>query len=286
MHATHCRNLRVLVLALAASSTLGACSKKETTTERAVAGPVRSGEDAPVARTDGTEVDDISVSDRKVIRTARMELRADDPAAVAAAATQLTAQSGGFVASSNATGVGDAIERVDMRLRVPAERFEGVLGELRDDGEVLVEALQGQDVTDEYIDLDARLRSQKALEERLLGILGNTTVVKDLLDVEAKLVDVRTQIERIEGQLRAMNDRVSFATIELSVLAPVRQNAREAETTISRFDRALDDAGDASLTVLTGMIRFLGVILPFALLGIPVALGVQAVARRRRNRRA
>jgi hypothetical protein len=286
MHVTHCRNLRVLVLALAASSTLGACSKKESMTERAVAGPARTGEDAPAAPTDGSEVDDISTSERKVIRTARMELRAEDPAAVAAIATQLTAQSGGFVASSNATGVGDAIERVDMRLRVPAERFEGVLAELRDDGEVLVEALQGQDVTDEYIDLDARLRSQKALEERLLGILGNTTAVKDLLEVEAKLVDVRTEIERIEGQLRAMNDRISFATIELSVLAPVRQNAREAETTISRFDRALDDAGDASLTVLTGMIRFLGVVLPFALLGIPVALGVQAAARRRRNRRA
>ena len=279
------RNLRVVVLALAASSMLGGCSKnRETAAVQTESAPARTGEDVPGP--ENTEVDDISVSDRKVIRAARMELRAEDPAAVAAIATQLTAQSGGFVASSNATGVGDAIERVDMRLRVPADRFEGMLGDLRDDGEVLVEALQGQDVTDEYIDLDARLRSQKALEERLLGILGNTTAVKDLLDVEAKLVDVRTEIERVEGQLRAMNDRVSFATIELSVLAPVRKNAREAETTISRFDRALDDAGDASLTVLTGMIRFLGAILPFALLGVPVALGVQAAARRRRNRRA
>jgi hypothetical protein len=283
MHAKHCRNLRVLVLALAASSTLGACSKKSEAFEPGA--PARAGADAPAPKNDGSEVD-LSVTERKVIRTAKMELRADDPAAVAASATQLTAQAGGFVASSNATGVGDAIERVDMRLRVPAERFEAVLGKLRDDGEVLVEGLQGEDVTDEYIDLDARLRSQKALEERLLGILADTTAVKDLLDVEAKLVDVRTEVERVEGRLRAMNDRVSLATIELAVLAPVRQNAREAETTVSRFDRALDDAGDASLTVLTGMIRFLGVILPFALLGVPVTLGVQAAARRRRNRRA
>lgn len=224
------------------------------------------------------------VAERKVIRTARMELRVDDPAAAAAIATALTAQAGGFVASSNATGVGDDIERVDMKLRVPAERFEAVLGDLRDDGEVLVEALQGQDVTDEFIDLDARLRSQKALEERLLGILAQTTLVKDLLDVEAKLVDVRIEIERVEGQLRAMNDRVSFATIDLVVLAPTRQNAREAESTLSRFDRALDDAGDASIAVLTGMIRFFGAILPLAIIGLPIGLGAQAAIRRRRRK--
>jgi hypothetical protein len=280
MHRTHCRS--VLVFTLAAAS-LTACSKREAPASAAMdAAPASAGEDAPSRA--GLETEVVDPSARKVIRSARMELRADDPASVAAIATQLTAQAGGFVAASNATGIGDAIERVDMKLRVPAERFEAVLGELRDDGEVLVEALQGQDVTDEYIDLDARLRSQKALEDRLLGILASTTAVKDLLDVEAKLVDVRTEIERIEGRLRAMNDRIAFATIDLAVLAPVRQNAREAESTISRFDRALDDAGDASLTVLTGMIRFLGVILPLAIIGLPIGLGAQAAIRRRRRK--
>jgi len=283
MHRAHCRSVRVLVFTLAAAS-LTACSDKRDASE-ARAAPAPAHEDAPAADgKDALETEVADPSERKVIRTARMELRAEDPAAVAALATQLTSQAGGFVAASNATGVGDAIERVDMKLRVPSERFAGVLDELRDDGEVLVEALQGQDVTDEYIDLDARLRSQKALEERLLGILANTTAVKDLLDVEAKLVGVRTEIERIEGRLRAMNDRVAFATIDLAVLAPVRQNKREAESTLSRFDRALDDAGDASLFVLTGMIRFLGVILPLAILGLPIGLGAQAAIRRRRRK--
>jgi hypothetical protein len=286
MHSAHCRSVRLVVLALAASSSLAGCSKKEDAL-MAARGPVAdvTGEaaDAPApGAKNQLEVPD--VAERKVIRSARMELRADDPAAVAAVATALTAQAGGFVAASNATGVGEAIERVDMTLRVPAERFEAVLGDLRDDGEVLVEALQGQDVTDEYIDLDARLRSQKALEERLLGILAQTTAVKDVLDVEAKLVEVRIEIERVEGRLRSMNDRISFATIELAVLAPTRQSAREAESTMSRFDRALDDAGDASIAVLTGMIRFLGAILPLAIIGLPVGLGAQAAIRRRRRK--
>ena len=283
MHSAHCRSVRLVVLALAASSSLAGCSKKEDAPMAARSSLAGEAADAPgPAAKNQLEVPD--VAERKVIRSARMELRADDPAAVAAVATALTAQAGGFVAASNATGVGEAIERVDMTLRVPAERFEAVLGDLRDDGEVLVEALQGRDVTDEYIDLDARLRSQKALEERLLAILAQTTAVKDVLDVEAKLVEVRIEIERVEGRLRSMNDRISFATIELAVLAPTRQSAREAESTLSRFDRALDDAGDASIAVLTGMIRFLGAILPLAIIGLPVGLGAQAAIRRRRRK--
>jgi hypothetical protein len=267
------------VLFLVALGTLAGCGKNEVAMARSSDAP------ALVAKNEDVQAQTETAPERKVIRTARMELRADEPAAVAAIATRLTDQAGGFVASSSTTGVGEDIERVDMKLRVPAERFEGVLADLRDDGELLVESLQGQDVTDEFIDLDARLRSQKALEERLLGILASTTAVKDVLDVEAKLVEVRTEIERLEGHLRAMNDKVSFATIDLAVVAPVRHNAREGESTLSRFDRAVDDAGDACIFVLTGMIRFAGAILPIALIGLPIGLGVQVAMRRRRRTR-
>jgi hypothetical protein len=276
----------VFTLALAS---LAACAKKaESAADIAAAPELAKSADAPAAakEAEDTQLELATAPERKVIRTARIELRADDPAGVAATATKLTEGSGGFVASSNATGIGDAIERIDMRLRVPADKFEGVLESLRDDGELLVEGLQGQDVTDEYIDLEARLRSQKALEERLLSILATTSLVKDVLEVEAKLVDVRTEIERIEGHLRAMNDRVSFATIELAVVAPVRHNAREAESTWSRFDRAVDDAGEACVAVLTGLIRVFGAILPLGIVGIPIGLGVQAAIRRRRRARA
>jgi len=205
---------------------------------------------------------DVDVSDRKVIRNATLRLRADAPDVVAANATRLAEQAGGFVASSDTQGAGEHIHRVDASLRVPAERFGEVLAQLRAEGELLQETLTGEDVTEQHADLDARLRSQRTLEERLLAILGGVQTVSDALAVEAQLVGVRTEIEQLEARLRTMNDRVAMATISLVVEASVQTNPAKAETVSSRLDRALDDAGELFVGGIAGLIRFVGGVLP------------------------
>lgn len=220
---------------------------------------------------------------RMVIHRASLELRADDPSAVIAFATNLSAREGGYVASSSTRGVGNDVERVDATLRVPADRFEGALAELRAQGSRLHETRSGEDVTEEYTDLNAHLRSKRTLEERLLAILSTVQTVDDALSVETQLTAVRTEVERLEGRKRIMSNRVSLATIELTVSTAVQHNRGEAESVFSQLHRALGDAGSAFITVFAGLIRVIGVVLPLGLVVVPIALGARQASRRRRR---
>ncbi len=251
--------------------------------------PMAAAAAAPVSE-DGAKTD-ASVSDapdsaRMVIRRANLQLRGDAPQAVIARATALTEQYGGYVAASNTHAVGDDIQQIDATLRVPSERFEAVLSSLRSEGELLHESLSGEDVTEQFTDISAHLRSKRALEERMLAILAKVDNVEDALRVETQLTGVRTEIERLEGRKRVIENRVSLATIELSVSSPVMLNARQPETVASRLDRALDDAGSAFIAVIGGLIRIFGVVLPLGLLGLPVAIGARIVWLRRRRQQA
>lgn len=222
-------------------------------------------------------------SDRMVIRTARIQIRAELPAQVVARAIELAERGGGFVSNSESHGVGDDIDAARATLRVPSDRFEELIAALRAEGDLLSEQLGGDDVTEQYVDLAARLRSQRKLEERLLDILDEVGSVEDALSVEAQLTRVRTEVERLDAQKRSLQDRVSFATVDLTVSSPVRHNAREAETVVSRLDRALDDAGRAFVAVLAGLIRFLGVLMPLGLVFVPLGIGIRRAWRRRRG---
>ncbi|MEM6992775.1 MAG: DUF4349 domain-containing protein [Myxococcota bacterium] len=266
-----------LLLPLATACDGGARSESEPPAVKA------AGAEAPAPTDDSAATADAPIASRMVIRRATLQLRGDAPHDVVTRATRLTEKVGGFVAASDTQGVGSEIQQIDATLRVPSDRFEAVLSALRAEGELLHESLAGEDVTDHYTDLGAQLRSKRALEERLLSILTKVETVDDALSVEGQLTTVRTQIERLEGTKRQLEDRVGFATIELSVTAPVLHNVADAETVSSRLDRAVDDAGSAFIAVLGGLIRIFGVVLPLGLLGVPVALGVRVAWLRRRR---
>jgi hypothetical protein len=267
---------------------LAACDKAEPKLDasRAAAPALAAAPVVEIATSDAptsTEMpdDDQPTTPRMVVRNATLRLRADSPDAVAATAARLAEQAGGFVASSDTQGVGEQIHRVDASLRVPADRFPEVLTQLRAEGELLQETITGEDVTEQHADVDARLRSQRTLEERLLTILGSVQSVEDALAVEAQLVGVRTEIERLEARLRTMNDRVALATISLVVEAPMQANPVHAETVSSQLDRALDDSGELFVDCLAGLIRTLGALLPLMLAFGPLGY----VLRRRWLRR-
>ena len=131
--------------------------------------------------------------------------------------------------------MGSDLSRIDATLRIPSDHFDAALEELRSRGEVLREGVDGQDVTEQYSDLQAQLRSQKALEERILAILSRTESVEDALTVEKELLRVRSSIETLEGRSKLLEHQVDMATIHLTVVNPTQSNAPESETVASRL---------------------------------------------------
>jgi len=155
--------------------------------------------------------------DRQIIYNADLTVKTEDADGARQKIVKLAEGVGGFLADST-THVGEAGERyVDVKVRVPASRFDEVVAQFRLLGEVEHESITSQDVTEEFIDLQARLHTLNLAEERLLDMLKRRGKLSELLEIERELATRREQIEKTQGRLRYLKDRVSFSTIQVSL---------------------------------------------------------------------
>ncbi|MBI4333833.1 MAG: DUF4349 domain-containing protein [Chloroflexi bacterium] len=182
---------------------------------------------------------------RQTISTAGMSL---EVTAVGPAVEQLQAvagELGGFVEQLTRSGGGEQ-EQATAVLRVPQDRFSEALSRLASLGKVQSQSLRSEDVTERFIDLEARLKTFQQEEQSLLNLLGRTQSVSEIVTVERELARVRAEIERIQGQLNFMKRRVDLATITVNLVAPARKTglAPSASLTVevSGVDRSLAEA--------------------------------------------
>jgi len=145
------------------------------------------------------------------IYTAQLEVSVVDIEAALGSARKMCADAGGYM---------DAMTSESITMRVPAPKFEGVLEEIRKLGQVLSRNVGAQDVTDEYVDLQLRLKNAEATRERLIAILQKAQTVKETLEVERELSRVREEIERIKGRLAMLDRQTAFSTITIHFVRP------------------------------------------------------------------
>lgn len=225
---------------------------------------------------------------QRVVRTADLSLEAAFPDDVRAKAGALAQAKGGFVVSSetNRMREGESGERVvaNSVLRVPAPEFEGVLAGLRALGtRVGGEKVTGQDVTEEYVDLEARVQAERAVEEQYLAVLKEARAIPDVLAVQQKLGEIRTEIERAEGRRRYLENQTNLATITVHVVQ--RLDALERGPGFgSAVREAAQDAVSVAVGIVNGAIRIAGIVAPIAvLLGLPACVALRVWTRRRRG---
>jgi hypothetical protein len=124
------------------------------------------------------------IEDRKLLRTAALDMIVRSPAQTSAKIVQLVQAAGGFLLSSQVNGGADAMSAT-LSIRVPAARFEDVRAQIRILGtRVDSEGLEAQDVTKQYVDQEARLHNLREQEQQYLGILRKAVTVKDTLEVQ------------------------------------------------------------------------------------------------------
>ena len=161
--------------------------------------------------------------DRMLILTASIAMQGKDPWAAADRAQAVAVGLGGDVVGLSQSGKGDA-KTANLTLRVPSARFTEALRQLRDlsDTEVVSSSVDGKDVTEQFVDLDARLKAKQAEESRYLSLLARADKIDDILKIDQSLAQVRTQIEQLTGQLNSIKQRTAFSTIAVSItpLAP------------------------------------------------------------------
>lgn len=155
--------------------------------------------------------------DRKIIHTGDITVEIESYAAARKKLEALIEQAGGHIANADLHHSQDEVSSATLVLRIPAERLAHVMRELAKLGTVHAESLHAQDVTEQYFDVDARLRNARALETRLIELVAsNTAALSDLLMVEQELARVREQIEIYQGQLNRLTNQTSLATLTAS----------------------------------------------------------------------
>jgi len=129
-------------------------------------------------------------------------------------------ETGSYIESSSLSGTGKSeydLRYASMVLRVPKDRFEQVLKAAEEWGTVISSNTSSQDVTRQYIDTEARIKTLKVEEERLLLLLGKAEKLEDIIVLEGRLSDIRLQIESYTGTLQQLDALVDYATISVMV---------------------------------------------------------------------
>lgn len=226
--------------------------------------------------------------ERKIIRNANLTLEVAVPTDSQRKVFSIAESHGGFVVTSEMTqqNRGDNTKPemiVNLVVRVPALKFDQVMDEIRATANrVVQEKRTGQDVTEEFIDLEARVKNQRALEGQFLEIMKRAVKVEDALEVQTQLAEVRTEIERLEGRKRFLENQASLSTINVTLQTPFAI----VNTTGFWYSvkSAFADGVDVAVAIVLFLIRAIIALVPVLILIIlPAALIAKFFLKRARR---
>lgn len=163
-------------------------------------------------------IDSKTVIERKLIKNAELYLEVDDyDSAVNSLKAEVTAVDG-YITNETANVIDQkGTKRGNLQIRIPQYRFEDFLIGMNNYGKLKNSHIYSQDVTEEYIDVESRLKTMRTKEERLLNILTQSGNLSDVLAVENELANTRSQLESLEGRMRYLNNQTEYSTVNINI---------------------------------------------------------------------
>lgn len=209
---------------------------------------------------------------RDVIYTADLVIRVASIPKATAEATRSADDAGGFVFSQETNS-----SQTTLTLKVPTDRFDGVLAAVAGLGRELRRTVKAQDVTAEVVDVEGRLKTAQASADRLRSLLGEAKTAPEVVAVESELAKREADIESLQGRLRVLNDQVALATV--SVRFTERDDLR-VNNELPGFLGGLRAGWIALLNVGLALTAALGFVVPF----VPFVVLVVWLLRQYRRR--
>ena len=188
---------------------------------------------------------------RMVIKTANLGFEVANYEETLTKIENIAVKHGGFVANSRTEFTNARVKTGNISLRIPSSKFDGLMSEVKKLAKELEnENVSGNDITEEYYDLDARLVNKRKAETRFQEILKSAVSIKEIMEVEQSLANAREEIERMEGRKRYLTDQVSLSTINIQLHEPIPLMATVREgfgSKIGRgYDRGVEGFGEVS----------------------------------------
>ncbi|NQU29060.1 MAG: DUF4349 domain-containing protein [Anaerolineae bacterium] len=235
--------------------------------------------------------------ERLVIKNANLSITVDDPEKTIKAIARLASSLGGHVVSSNTyqtyANNGVRVPEGEITIRVPSESLDDALERIKADVvEVNSENVSGEDVTDQYVDLQSWLKAKEAAEEKLLEIMDQAYSTEDVLSVYAQLQVIQSDIEVLTGQINYYERSAALSSISVSVIADEKSQPIEiggwklGETANAAVQDLIDYMQGFVQFIIRFIILILPVLLTFFLPLYLVFLGLRAIVRRNRKKKA
>jgi type II secretory pathway pseudopilin PulG len=222
------------------------------------------------------------ISPRRIIYDAEVRLVVKKVADVETEINKYLKQVDGYVAEASVDRTQGEELTGHWKLRVPVTKFDSFLDEVAKLGVAEDRRQTAQDVTEEYVDLEAQIANKKRLEERIVALLKDATgKIKDVLEVENQLSRVRGEIEQLEGRLRYLTNRTDFTTVSITAREEENYVPPAAPTFVNRIAQAWTTSIAALQTF--GEQLALGTVYVFPWLAVAVAIAIPAFFYLRRR---
>lgn len=230
----------------------------------------------------------LAATERMVIYHAELNLRVQDFNKAQASIEEKAKKYGGYIVDSNVYREGKGQLEGTLTLRIPEGKFEAFLKDAEGEAdEVLLRHVSGQDVTEEYVDLESRLRSKKTVEERLLEFMKNAQKTEDLLKISADLSKVQEEIEQLTGKIKYYQNQTAFSTVSIALYENkivIPEFKKEDLNTWERTKKQFAESLNLLLTAFSGMTVFIFGNLPIILLIVLVGIGVYLLVKKHRRK--
>jgi hypothetical protein len=159
--------------------------------------------------------------ERLIIRNGTMNLEIESYNEAETKINDLVKSLNGYTSASSSSLNAAGKKQGSLTIKVPAEKFDELIAKLGEIGQVSSQNISSSDVTEEYIDLAARLKTERELEQRLITLLDTKAgSLSDIIEIESKLATVRQKIESVEGRMKFLRSQAAFSTLTVSIFEP------------------------------------------------------------------
>jgi len=167
-------------------------------------------------KSDKQKTDEVETIGRKIIKEGRIKFETKNIGKTKSLVQQTVQELNGYFANDNAYDYSDRLEH-SLTIRVPADKFDSLLKTISESVDKLdSKNIDVLDVTAEYIDIEARIKTKKELQAKYTDLLKRATKVEEILNIEKEIGNLQTEIESVEGRMKYLKDRIAFSTLTVT----------------------------------------------------------------------
>jgi uncharacterized coiled-coil protein SlyX len=220
---------------------------------------------------------------RMIIRSGTMNLEAESFGETELKVKQISGGLGGYITNSSAVVNPSGKKQGAITIRVAADKFDMLIDELGKIGKVMNQNISGRDVTEEFMDSEAQLKTQQELEARLLKLLSEKTAnLSAIVEVEQKLAAVRENIEKTQGRMRMLKDQASYSTLTVSIFEPAILNTSSGGGFFYELGLGIEKGLSGFTSVLSGIITIIIALSPvIVIFGLIIYIVVKYIKKRK-----